>query len=57
VTNNKYKIYATKTIHYEAVVEAVTFAEAESISDELITDDFDQINTDFKIEYIVLEST
>lgn len=52
----KYKIYATKVIHYTAIVEAETFAEADSISDELIIDDFDQMSTVFKIDNVVLQS-
>jgi hypothetical protein len=52
----KYKIYATKTITLEAIVDAETEFEAWKVSDELITDDFDQMGTSFKIETVILQS-
>lgn len=52
----KYKIYATKTIQYEAIVDAETEFDAWKASDELITDDFDQTGTAFQIDTIVLQS-
>jgi len=51
----KYKIYATKTITLEAIVDAENEFEAWTASDELITDDFDQVNTVFKIDEIVFQ--
>jgi hypothetical protein len=44
----KYRIYAEKKIYLECVIEADTQEEAERIADEdLITDDFEQVNTHF----------
>jgi hypothetical protein len=52
----KYKIYATKTITLEAIIDADTELDAWDASDELITEDFDQVMTSFKIKEIVLQS-
>jgi hypothetical protein len=52
----KYKIYATKTIQYEVIVDAETEYDAYKVSDEFIIDDFDQMSTVFKIDNVVLQS-
>jgi hypothetical protein len=50
----KYKVYATKTIHLEAIVEAKSQEEAEKFADyELITDDFTEENTEFLLGPVV----
>jgi hypothetical protein len=48
----KYIIEAVKTIYLSAEVEASSLEEAEAIERELIIDDFDEVNTDIRIESI-----
>jgi hypothetical protein len=48
----KYIIEAVKTIYLSAEVEAGSLEEAEAIERELIIDEFEEVNTDIKIESI-----
>jgi hypothetical protein len=52
----KYKVYATTTTQLVTEIEADSYEEAEKYADnELITGDFDAINTDFHLDLIVEE--
>jgi hypothetical protein len=52
----KYKVYATTTTQLVTEIEADSYEEAEKyVDNELITGDFDAINTDFHLDLIVEE--
>jgi hypothetical protein len=52
----KYKVYATTTTQLVTEIEADSYEEASKYADnELITGDFDAINTDFHLDLIVEE--
>jgi hypothetical protein len=49
----KFIVYATLTTQLEKEIEAESLEQAEKIADkDLITDDFDVINQDFKLEAV-----
>lgn len=49
----KFIVYATLTTQLEIEIEAESLEQAEKIADkDLITDDFDVINQDFKLEAV-----
>ena len=47
-----FEVEANKVIHYRNKIEADTLEEAEAIVDEMIVDDFTQVNTVFTVEYV-----
>lgn len=50
----KYRVYATTTTQLETEIEADSLEEAEKYADdELITGDFDALNTDFHLDLII----
>lgn len=50
----KYKVYATTTTQLVTEIEADSLEEAEKYADnELITGDFDAINTDFHLDLVI----
>jgi hypothetical protein len=53
MTMQTYTIEATKRIYLRTTIEADSLEEAHKIADEeLITDDFEEINTDFTLTFI-----
>lgn len=51
----KFKIYATRTINYELVVEAKDSYEAYRSMDDMISDDFEPYETDGGWEFVYEE--
>jgi hypothetical protein len=50
----KYRVYATTTTQLETEIEADSLEEAEKYADdELITGDFDALNTDFHLDLVI----
>ncbi len=49
----KYLVEAIKTIYLTAEIEADSLQKAEKIERDLIIDDFDEVNSDIKIESIM----
>jgi hypothetical protein len=50
----KYKVYATVTTQLETEIEADTYEDAcKYADDELITGDFDAVNTDFTLGLVI----
>ena len=48
----KFTIEATKRVYLRTHIEADSVLEAHKIADELITDDFEEIGTDFQLTYL-----
>lgn len=48
----KFGVDATKIVAYYVVVEASDEFEARQIVDDFIVDDFDQVGTEFTIDYV-----
>lgn len=50
----KYRVYATTTTQLETEIEADNYEEAYKYADyELITGDFDALNTDFHLDLVI----